>query len=228
MPRAGWLALGAIAAALGAAVIGEQPRLLVVMALLAALAAGVVAARRKATGRQRLDGRVRWTAVGFGLVGGRLLLAALLAPAAEAPAGEAIGKFLQFNRNPARKVGEIDNRGSHFYLALYWAQALAAQDEDAALKARFAPLAEALAKALEAHQLETKQIEGGNPQAADEHGRSQLLKALIIDDNFGQRAKPLRMAAGGRFHLGRFAHDILCQEVNLGDAGKHFACFWRT
>jgi isocitrate dehydrogenase len=42
-------------------------------------------------------------------------------------------------------VGELDNRGSHFYLALYWAQALAAQDEDAALKATFAPLARALA-----------------------------------------------------------------------------------
>jgi isocitrate dehydrogenase len=42
----------------------------------------------------------------------------------------AIGQFLKFNRNPARKVGEIDNRGSHFYLALYWAQALAVQTKD--------------------------------------------------------------------------------------------------
>jgi isocitrate dehydrogenase len=58
----------------------------------------------------------------------------------------AIGQFLEFNRNPARKVGEIDNRGSHFYLALYWAQALAAQTKDAALQARFKPLAEALAR----------------------------------------------------------------------------------
>ncbi len=58
----------------------------------------------------------------------------------------AIGKFLEFNRNPARKVGEIDNRGSHFYLALYWAEALAAQTKDAELKARFKPLAETLAK----------------------------------------------------------------------------------
>src|SRR5665213_1843657 len=58
----------------------------------------------------------------------------------------AIGKFLEFNRNPARKVGEIDNRGSHFYLALYWAQALAAQTKDAELQARFKPLAEALEK----------------------------------------------------------------------------------
>jgi isocitrate dehydrogenase len=58
----------------------------------------------------------------------------------------AIGKFLEFNRNPARKVGDIDNRGSHFYLALYWAQALAAQTKDAELQARFKPLAETLAK----------------------------------------------------------------------------------
>jgi isocitrate dehydrogenase len=58
----------------------------------------------------------------------------------------AIGKVLEFNRSPARKVGEIDNRGSHFYLALYWAQALAAQTKDAELAARFKPLAEALTK----------------------------------------------------------------------------------
>ena len=58
----------------------------------------------------------------------------------------AIGKILDFNRSPARKVGELDNRGSHFYLALYWAQALAAQSKDAALQARFKPLAEALGK----------------------------------------------------------------------------------
>jgi len=57
----------------------------------------------------------------------------------------AIGQFLDNNRNPARKVGEIDNRGSHFYLALYWAQALAAQSKDKDLAARFKPLAEKLA-----------------------------------------------------------------------------------
>lgn len=53
-------------------------------------------------------------------------------------------KFLEENKSPSRKVGELDNRGSHFYLALYWAEALAAQDKDAELKARFAPLAGAL------------------------------------------------------------------------------------
>jgi isocitrate dehydrogenase len=58
---------------------------------------------------------------------------------------EANGKILEFNRSPSRRVGEIDNRGSHFYLALYWAQALAARDNSSALAARFKPLAEALA-----------------------------------------------------------------------------------
>ncbi|HEY2623366.1 MAG TPA: NADP-dependent isocitrate dehydrogenase [Dyella sp.] len=58
---------------------------------------------------------------------------------------EANGKILDNNKSPARKVGELDNRGSHFYLALYWAQALAAQNDDAKLKAKFAPLAKALA-----------------------------------------------------------------------------------
>ncbi|MGB0408648.1 MAG: NADP-dependent isocitrate dehydrogenase [Opitutales bacterium] len=53
-------------------------------------------------------------------------------------------RFLEANKSPSRKVNELDNRGSHFYLALYWAQALAAQDKDAELKARFTPLAEAL------------------------------------------------------------------------------------
>ncbi len=58
----------------------------------------------------------------------------------------AIAKFLEENKSPSRKCGEIDNRGSHFYLALYWAEALAAQDKDAELKARFAPLAKTLAE----------------------------------------------------------------------------------
>ncbi|UMZ09904.1 NADP-dependent isocitrate dehydrogenase [Pseudomonas sp. MPFS] len=59
---------------------------------------------------------------------------------------QATGQFLDNNKSPSRKVGNIDNRGSHFYLALYWAQALAAQTEDAALQAQFAPLAKALSE----------------------------------------------------------------------------------
>jgi isocitrate dehydrogenase len=53
-------------------------------------------------------------------------------------------KFLDTDKSPARKVGEIDNRGSHFYLTLYWAQALAAQNKDADLKALFEPIAKEL------------------------------------------------------------------------------------
>jgi isocitrate dehydrogenase len=59
---------------------------------------------------------------------------------------EATGKFLENDKSPARKVGAgIDNRGSHFYLALYWAQALAAQTKDAELQRLFTPIAEKLA-----------------------------------------------------------------------------------
>jgi len=55
-------------------------------------------------------------------------------------------RFLQENKSPSQKVNELDTRGSHFYLALYWAEALAAQNKDADLKARFAPLAKTLAE----------------------------------------------------------------------------------
>ncbi|MBV9242128.1 MAG: NADP-dependent isocitrate dehydrogenase, partial [Acidobacteria bacterium] len=53
-------------------------------------------------------------------------------------------KFLENDRSPARKVGKLDNRGSHFYLAMYWAEALAAQTADAEMAAVFAPVAEAM------------------------------------------------------------------------------------
>ena len=56
----------------------------------------------------------------------------------------ATGTFLNENKSPSRRVGGIDNRGSHFYLALYWAQELAGQTDDAELAAAFAPLAETL------------------------------------------------------------------------------------
>lgn len=57
---------------------------------------------------------------------------------------KATGDFLDNNKSPSRKVNELDNRGSHFYLALYWAQALAAQTEDEQLKQRFEKVAEAM------------------------------------------------------------------------------------
>lgn len=55
---------------------------------------------------------------------------------------EATGKFLENDKSPSRKAGELDNRGSHFYLATYWAEALANQSKDTELKALFAPIAE--------------------------------------------------------------------------------------
>jgi isocitrate dehydrogenase len=54
---------------------------------------------------------------------------------------DATSKFLLTDKSPSRKVGELDNRGSHFYLAMYWAEALANQNDDAALKAHFGPIA---------------------------------------------------------------------------------------
>jgi isocitrate dehydrogenase len=58
--------------------------------------------------------------------------------------GQANGQFLDSDKSPSRKVGELDNRGSHFYLAMYWAQALASQNDNAALKAQFEGVAEQL------------------------------------------------------------------------------------
>jgi isocitrate dehydrogenase len=57
---------------------------------------------------------------------------------------QANGQILDNNKSPSRKVGELDNRGSHFYLALYWAEALSAQDDDQALKEQFTPIAKQL------------------------------------------------------------------------------------
>ncbi|MGV0853429.1 NADP-dependent isocitrate dehydrogenase [Mycolicibacterium phlei] len=72
----------------------------------------------------------------------------------------AIGKLLDENKSPSRKAGELDNRGSQFYLAMYWAQALADQDEDAELAEHFAKLAKALAENEEAIVSELNEVQG--------------------------------------------------------------------
>ena len=72
----------------------------------------------------------------------------------------ATGLVLENDRSPARRVGQIDNRGSHFYLALYWAQALAAQTADAELAAKFAPLAQQLTAHEEAIAQELLAVQG--------------------------------------------------------------------
>lgn len=71
-------------------------------------------------------------------------------------------KLLETGKNPSRKVGELDNRGSHFYMALYWAQELAAQSDDAELQAKFAPIAEKLAEN-EAKIIEELAVVQGKP-----------------------------------------------------------------
>jgi isocitrate dehydrogenase len=96
------------------------------------------------------EGYLRWDSLGeFSAFGASLehladtfknAKAAVLAETLD----QAIAKFLDNNKSPARKVGEIDNRGSHYYLALYWAQALAAQSKDAALRERFGSVAKQL------------------------------------------------------------------------------------
>ncbi|CAN5461053.1 NADP-dependent isocitrate dehydrogenase [soil metagenome] len=72
----------------------------------------------------------------------------------------ATGKLLENNKNPSRKTGEIDNRGSQFYLALYWAQALAAQTDDKELQEHFAALADGLAKNEEKILEELAEVQG--------------------------------------------------------------------
>ncbi|MFI8739789.1 NADP-dependent isocitrate dehydrogenase [Stutzerimonas zhaodongensis] len=72
----------------------------------------------------------------------------------------ATGKLLDNNKSPSRRTGELDNRGSHFYLALYWAQELAAQTEDAQLQAHFAPLAKQLQDNEQAILAELAEVQG--------------------------------------------------------------------
>jgi isocitrate dehydrogenase len=72
----------------------------------------------------------------------------------------ATGTFLNENKSPARKVGQIDNRGSHFYLALYWAQELAGQTDDAQLADTFRPVAEELATQQETIDQELLAVQG--------------------------------------------------------------------
>ena len=96
------------------------------------------------------ENHLRWDSLGEFLA-----LAASLEHLANVPANpgaqlladaldKATGTFLDENKSPSRKVNELDNRGSHFYLAMYWAQALAEQDTDEELKSRFASFAEAM------------------------------------------------------------------------------------
>ncbi|WP_176062495.1 NADP-dependent isocitrate dehydrogenase [Anaeromyxobacter diazotrophicus] len=98
------------------------------------------------------EGYLRWDSLGeFSALGASFEHIAATSKNAKAAVlaetlDQAIAKFLDNNKSPARKVGQIDNRGSHFYLALYWAEALAAQAKDKELQARFAKVAKQLAE----------------------------------------------------------------------------------
>jgi isocitrate dehydrogenase len=108
---------------------------------------------------------------------------------------QANGKILSENRSPARKVGELDNRGSHFYLALYWAQALAAQNKDADLKKKFSPIAEKLSSQ------ETKILEelnGVQGKSVDIGGyyhpsEAKLSQAMRPSESFNKILKELSL-----------------------------------
>ena len=98
------------------------------------------------------EGHLRWDSLGeyCALVSALDLVADKTGNATVALLGQtldqAISTYLENARYPSRKVNEIDNRGSTYYLALYWAQALAAQDQDEVLKARFTEVAKQLAE----------------------------------------------------------------------------------
>jgi isocitrate dehydrogenase len=89
---------------------------------------------------------------------------------------QANGLWLERNKSPSRKVGELDNRGSHYYLALYWAQALAGQEDDPELAALFAPVAAALAENEDQILDELNRVQG---QAVDIGGYYHPSRELV-------------------------------------------------
>jgi isocitrate dehydrogenase len=133
--------------------IGTSAKMLSIVPLLAGgglFETGAGGSAPKHVQQMQKEGYLRWDSLGeFSALGASLEHAAgasndkRLAVLGET-LDEAIGKFLECNKSPTRKLGGIDNRGSHFYLALYWAEALAAQSKDAELKARFGNVAKQL------------------------------------------------------------------------------------
>ncbi|MCC6501882.1 MAG: NADP-dependent isocitrate dehydrogenase, partial [Deltaproteobacteria bacterium] len=128
------------------------------------------------------EGYLRWDSLGEFLALGVSLehMAAVFKNAKAQVLADALdqanGKILDNNRSPARKVGELDNRGSHFYLALYWAQALAEQTKDKDLQTRFTKTAKALAEN-EAKILAELTAAQGKPQDIGGYYRPDFNKA---------------------------------------------------
>ena len=92
----------------------------------------------------------------------------------------ATGKLLDNNKSPSRKTGELDNRGSHFYLALYWAQELAAQSEDLELQAYFKPLAKTLSDNEAAIVAEMAAVQGKPVQIGGYYHASPELTSQVM------------------------------------------------
>ncbi len=105
----------------------------------------------------------------------------------------ATGRLLEEDRSPSRKVGELDNRGSHFYLALYWAQELAAQDEDDELAARFQPLAERLACAEDQIVRELLEVQGAPVELGGYYrpDPQRMREAMRPSDTFNEALEEL-------------------------------------
>lgn len=100
----------------------------------------------------------------------------------------AIGKHLEMEKGPSRKVSELDNRGSHFYLALYWAQALAAQKKDEAMGQRFQKVADDLVNAESAIIAELEEAEGSAMDIGGYYLPDQILaeKAMRPSESFNR------------------------------------------
>ena len=113
----------------------------------------------------------------------------------------ATGTFLEENKSPSRKAGELDNRGSHFYLALYWARELAAQTDDAELATTFGPLAEALAADEQTIIAELNGVQGepvdigGYYQPDDAKVAAAMRPSKTLNAVLGQLRRVARQAA---------------------------------
>ena len=98
---------------------------------------------------------------------------------------EATGRFLDDNKSPSRKAGELDNRGSHFYLAMYWAQAVATQTVDAELQAHFKPFADKLAAnedkiVAELNSVQGRSVDLGGYYLPDAEAVSKVMRPSVI------------------------------------------------
>ncbi|MGB5179073.1 MAG: NADP-dependent isocitrate dehydrogenase, partial [Gammaproteobacteria bacterium] len=93
---------------------------------------------------------------------------------------KANSRFLNTNKSPSRKVGELDTRGSHFYLTLYWAQALAEQEGDRALQATFAPIARQLADNEQTIVAELNSVQGQPAELGGYYRPDQALTSRVM------------------------------------------------